>query len=274
MSGGAAIFPMSVADFNKGDYLRRTDICLMRGHKPFSKAIRYATNSPFSHAAMIFLVPEPDQGFEHSFLLEAVPLGVSVSRLAHDTDADKTGNIPAAISILRLNAPWFSDDVARTVRGHTLNFIEAGYDWKTCWDIAKGVLLTRLFGKKEDVPHAFAQALNKAQSRGGIAPGNFVCSGLVQYGYLRALNELASGPTPVISEADARLGLFNPRLKDVASIDAMLGGDQMCFSTLLSTTPEEISHSPQLEWKYVILKGMVYPVSNRDEAVVLMEKAP
>jgi len=273
MSGDAATFPMSVADFNKGNYLRRSDICLMRGHKPFSKAIRYATNSPFSHAAMIFLVPEPEQGFEHSFLLEAVPLGVSVSRLAHDTDADKTGNYPAAIAVLRLNVPWFSDDVARTVRGHTLNFIEAGYDWTTVFGIAKGVLLTRIFGKKEEVPHEFAKALNKAQQRGGIAPGNFVCSGLVQYGYLRALRDMAVGPNPAITLADARLGLFNPRLHGV-SLDAMLGDDQMCFSTLLSTTPEEISHSPQLEWKYVILKGQVYPVANRDEAVKLVEKAP
>src|SRR5438046_30864 len=108
----AAAFPMSVADFNKGNYLQRTDVCLLRGH--------------------------------------------------------------------------------------TLNFIEAGYDWTTCWGIAKGVLLARLFGRKDEVPHAFAKALNKAQSRGGLAPGNFVCSGLVQYGYLRTLRDLATGPNATI----------------------------------------------------------------------------
>jgi hypothetical protein len=265
---------MSVADFSKRPYLQRADILIMRGHKPFSKAIRYATNSPFSHAAMVFLVPEPEQGFEHTFILEAVPLGVDVSRLAHDVDPKKDGTYAAAVAVVRLSVPWFTDDLARTVRGHTLNFIEAGYDWTTCWDIAKGVILTRLFGRKEEVPHAFAKAINKAQSRGGLAPGNFVCSGLVQYGYLRALRDLASGPNPGISEADARLGLFNPRLKDVASLDDMLGDEQMCFSTLLSTTPDEISRCPQLEWKYVILKGQVYSVANRDEAVKLVEQAP
>lgn len=273
MSGDTTTFPMSVEKFNKGNYLRRADVLLMRGHRLFSKAIRFATNSPFSHAALIFLVPEPEQGFDHAFVLEAVPMGVSISRLAHVSEPSHDGNYAAAVAVLRLSTPWFTDNVARTVRGHTLNFIEAGYDWRTVLGIARGVLVARLLGQTEEVPNAFAKALRKAQARGGLAPGNFVCSGLVQYGYLRTLKDLASAQGAPISETEARAGLFNPRLNDVP-IDTILDGDPMSFATLLATTPEEISNSPNLEWKYVILNGRVHSVANRQEAVALIEQAP
>jgi len=273
MDTGTARFPMTVADFVRGGFLRRADVVLERGHRLFSHAIRYATDSPFSHAALIFLVPEPEQGFDHAFLLEAVPKGVSVSRVAQVTDPDASGSYAAAIAILRLKAPWFNDDAARVVRGHMLNFIADGYDWRTVISIATSVLGARLFGRKEDVPHAFARALIKAQARQGRAPANFICSGFVQYGYLRALQDLVEQTPPPITEADVRTAIFNPRLASIP-LPAMLGGDPASLAVLMSTTPEEISRSDSLEWKYVLMRGQAYEVANRDEAVKLIQQAP
>ena len=196
MDTGTARFPMTVAEFVRGGFLRRADVVLERGHRLFSHAIRYATDSPFSHAALIFLVPEIEQGFDHAFLLEAVPKGVSVSRVSQVTDADASGSYAAAIAILRFKAPWFSDDVARVVRGHMLNFIAGGYDWRTVISIATSVLGARLFGRKEEVPHAFARALIRAQAHNGRAPANFICSGFVQYGYLRTAGPRGTDEPP------------------------------------------------------------------------------
>ena len=273
MDTGTARFPMTVAEFIRGGFLHRADVVLERGHRLFSHAIRYATDSPFSHAALIFLVPEPEQGFDHAFLLEAVPKGVSVSRVSHVTDPDASGSYAAAIAILRFKAPWFSDDVARVVRGHMLNFIAGGYDWHTVISIATSVLGARLFGRKEEVPHAFARALTKAQARQGRAPANFICSGFVQYGYLRTLQDLVEQTNPPITEADVRTAIFNPRLASIP-LPAMLGADPASLAVLMSTTPEEISRSDHLEWKYVLLRGRAYEVANRDEAVRLIEQAP
>lgn len=271
MAAGA--FPMPMDAFLKGGYLNRADVLLMRGHRLFSKAIRYATSSVFSHAALVFLVPEPEQGFDHTFILEAVPAGVDVTRLEHDTSPKPDGSFPAAISVVRLAAPWFSDDIARVVRGHMLNFIEAGYDWQTVLSIAANVLATRLSGKPEEVPKAFAKSLKKAQANRQLAPANFVCSGFVQYGYLRALADLAADSSSGLGDAEVRSVVFNPRLAGVAVNDA-LGGDKDAFATLMSTTPEEISRSPVLQWKYVLLKGQAHAVASRDEAVALMKQAP
>jgi hypothetical protein len=273
MDAAPARFPMPVAEFVKGAFLRRADVVLMRGHRLFSRAIRYATDSPFSHAALIFLVPDLEQGFDHAFLLEAVPAGVDVSRVSHVTEAKPDGSYPAAVAILRLKASWFSDDIARVVRGHMLNFIEAGYDWRTVFSIVMHVLRARLLGSKEEVPHAFARALIKAQARKGLAPGNFICSGFVQYGYLRALQDLADQIPPPITEADMRAAVFNARLAGIP-IPAALGADPACFATLMSTTPEEISRSANLEWKYVLLRGQAHEVADREEAVRLIVQAP
>jgi hypothetical protein len=273
MDAAPARFPMPVADFVKGAFLRRADVVLMRGHRLFSRAIRYATDSPFSHAALIFLVPDLEQGFDHAFLLEAVPAGVDVSRISHVTEAKPDGSYAAAVAILRLKAPWFGDDIARVVRGHMLDFIEAGYDWRTVFSIMMHVLRARLFGAKEEVPHALAHALRSAQARKGVAPGNFICSGFVQYGYLRALQDLADRDPPALSERELRRAVFSRRLVEIP-IPAMLGGDPACLATLMSTTPEEISQSENLEWKYVLLRGQAYEVADRAEAVRLIVQAP
>src|ERR1043165_6361860 len=76
-------WPMPIADFLAGDYLLRSDIVLCRGKSLFSKMIRWSTRSYFSHAALIFLVPSRDDGFANTFVLEAIPSGVTVTNLRH-----------------------------------------------------------------------------------------------------------------------------------------------------------------------------------------------
>src|SRR5215216_1767427 len=49
------VWPMPVEDFLAGKYLERADVVLTRRVWDISSwAIRWATNSPFSHAAMVF----------------------------------------------------------------------------------------------------------------------------------------------------------------------------------------------------------------------------
>ena len=67
-----------------------------------------------------------------------------------------------------------------------------------------------------------------------------------------------------------KLGLFNQRLKDLKAAEVL---QDAFLAELLSTTPEDISHAPQLQWKYVCKGEMVHRVSSREEAVALIENA-
>jgi hypothetical protein len=265
--------PMSIEQFLAGGHLRRSDVVLVSGDAALSRVIRYMTDSPFSHAALVFLIPQHDKGFEHSFVIEAVRQGVDLRHLsdllAHD--AQRRGT---AVSFLRLEAPWFDEEVRSTVRGRMLDFIQAGYSFGTMLSIALAILRQRLLGRPERVAEALAGALQRAHARNRVAPASFICSGLVQYGFLRTFRDLAEGPRSRLRPEDVLHGLFNPRLAEQAQ-GGQLGLDDMLvepgISTLLSTTPDEISRAPQLAWKYVATRGQVHAVSSRDEAVDLIQ---
>ena len=171
--------------FLAGDFLARADIVLMRGSSLFSKSIRFATRSPFSHAALIFLVPHRETGFERAFLIESVPKGVQLTYLT-----DGLNEHPLGVAILRLERSWFQQDQQAIVRGRMLDFIRAGYDWRTIVSLVISVANGMVLGR-ENYARSLGNSLRKAYRRRGLAPANFICSGFVQYGFLRAIHDLA-----------------------------------------------------------------------------------
>jgi hypothetical protein len=66
------VWPMPVEDFLAGKYLERADVVLTRREWDVSSwAIRWATNSPFSHAAMVFTGPQFESGYTSTFVIES-----------------------------------------------------------------------------------------------------------------------------------------------------------------------------------------------------------
>ncbi|MCK5713843.1 MAG: hypothetical protein KAI25_14065, partial [Hyphomicrobiaceae bacterium] len=64
-------WPMPVETFLEGNYLRRSDIVLTRRDWDLTSwVIRWATESPFSHAALIFTGPQFESGFTNTFVIE------------------------------------------------------------------------------------------------------------------------------------------------------------------------------------------------------------
>lgn len=176
---------MSVEQFLAGDYLQRADVVLCASKKGlFSKAIRFGTKSPFSHAAAVFVTPKRDLGFNNTFLIESGTSGVDITDLRHYL-VDKVDSYQ--VGIKRLEQPWFQageegKDLQKLVRGQMLDFIKADYDYATIWRIAKQILRQMIFG---------FQVLRGKTAKGLIAadaaPNRFICSGLVQYGFYAAL---------------------------------------------------------------------------------------
>ena len=262
-------FPIDIDAFLAGGYLRRADIVLVRGTSLFSKAIRFATRSPFSHAALIFLIPDPESGFERTFLIEAVPKGIKITGIADLVGAGPVGNPEKSIAVLRFERDWFDETIQKLVRGRMLDFVHAGYDWSTIVGILRSLLWGALFGA-EQFRAVVRGALQKGYEKRRVVPANFICSGLVQYGFLRTIFDLSDREGTVIPIGDVVDAIFNPRLTGVDPGD-IIAGSPAALAELLATTPDQISRAPSLTWKYVVAKGTVHATASRDEAVAILE---
>ncbi len=56
-------------------YLRVSDVVLRENRSPkeiFAELIRLATNSKWSHSALMYLISDPKKGFNNTFLVEAL----------------------------------------------------------------------------------------------------------------------------------------------------------------------------------------------------------
>ena len=276
---GAPQWPMSVAAFLAGNFLRRADVVLTRKHHDvLSWFIRWATRGKFSHAALVFLVPHQEAGFNNTFVIEAAREGVGLTNLfAYLNDRR------SVVGIKRLNQPWFDDEIQCIVRGRLLNSIKSPYSYATVMRIARGVIDQVLYGIRQRVTGP-ERALNARLRRDLPVPNAFICSGLVQLGFLNSLSELVhQGRLQPHALADV---IFDPKLaplldntnwaKHGAAEQSEIVWDTVTgFADVLAAiTPEELASTPKLEWIYVVRAGMVYPVQSDVDAGRLLDWEP
>ncbi len=242
-------FPITVKDFldETEFHLKRGDIVLSRSPNFFSWLIRKTTGSKFSHAAMVYLVAQPEKGYHSSFLLESTSLGVGIANFKSYIE----GKNPAAeIAILRFDDPALDDQFFRHVRGLLLDQIKSTYDY----DKAIRIALSMVFGVRMSfakwrvgASRSMQDVLARTQTRmRKWVPKEFICSGYIQYGLVRAAIDLGVEPSKVL----LRDGLTSH------------SGD-----ALLAVTPEDIALSPKMQWLLVARRGWVYAAHNRNEAL-------
>ncbi|MGW8207169.1 MAG: hypothetical protein ACWGMY_09470, partial [Hyphomicrobiaceae bacterium] len=98
---------MPVDVFLTGPYLQRADVLLTRKNRDFrSWLIRFATKGSYSHAALVFLVPHQERGFNNSFVIERSSGGVDLTNFT-----DCVNDRRSVIGVHRLGKPWFNDEV-------------------------------------------------------------------------------------------------------------------------------------------------------------------
>jgi hypothetical protein len=262
------VWPMPVEDFLAGNYLERADVVLTRRNWDFSSwAIRYATNSPFSHAAMVFTGPQFESGYSNTFVIESGTKGVDLTNL-RDYIADKS----AFLAIKRFKKDWFDETKQSRVRGLLLDKIKSTYNY---WAIVH-IVRNLWFGVQQTV-QTERHGERRHHERGeGEPPTEFICSGLVQIGFVEAVLEyIKAGQLPpstindVVFEPEAATRL--PEKADWAYLDpeaskttAVLFRKQN-YEALQWVTPEDLAASDKLEWLYFIKDGLVYKVSTYDE---------
>jgi hypothetical protein len=215
--------------------------------------IRLATGGFYSHAALIFLVPKPEEGFDNSFVLESISSGVGLANLRDYIDR-KRGH--SDIVILRLEAPWFNDELRSQVRGLMLDHVKAGYDYGKVFRLGLSFLfglqlgISRVAkGKRRSMEDAVRRT-RKRRSHG--VPPQFICSGFVQYGFAEAARR-------------NRLPVRDALFKD--------GLDPNDWQQILTVTPEDIATSDKLDWLYAITRGKVYRATTYAEAKAIISHA-
>lgn len=267
-------WPMPVAEFLAGPYLRPSDVVLTRKRQSLrSWAIRMATRGSFSHAALVFLVPRLEKGFDSSFVIEAASGGVGLTNLADYLNDRRT-----IVGIKRLDRPWFTEELQCLVRGRLLNAIKSPYCYSTMMNVMRDVWNELRYGMRSCVFGPY-KAIAKARKLKLNPPNQYICSGLVQQGYLMAIADLAF---------DDRIA--PERLAEVVFRDDLakfLPADWSQFTQkeqreiiydyasgfadrLQSVTPNDLARSTSLDWAYVVRDGMAHKIQSDGQAQQLL----
>jgi Permuted papain-like amidase enzyme, YaeF/YiiX, C92 family len=234
--GAEPRFPMRVADFlaQADQFLDRGDIILTRGNYLSSRAIRWIIGSYFSHAALVFLLPQPENGFNNTFMLESMPTGIGLAKL----NSYIGGKSPSEdVAILRMQGQGIDEAYFKQVGALMLDYVKTSYD----------------FGRAINLGLALFFSLRRKWSPKGRrystlkhwTPSQFICSGFIQYGFVEALRRQGQNPDLVIFK------------KEISANDR---------EGLLAVSPQDIADSEKPKWLYAIRRGWVYEVKNLTEA--------
>ena len=233
-------------------YLKHGDIVLSRSPTFTSWLIRRATGSTYSHAALVFFVPQPEAALNSTFLLESIGAGVGLANLQ---DYISGRHPKSEIAVLRLADASYDVEYFKAVRGLMLDHVKSGYDFGIVWRLGLSAIFglrlswSRLrLGKSASMQDAMART--KARVNKWVPP-QFICSGFIQYGFLKAAVLAGLPVTPVI-------------FRD--------GLDEKSGNALLAVTPEDLAMSKKLQWLFVGRRGRVHRVANYQEAERIMSR--
>ena len=87
-------------------YLRVSDVILRANQDPkevFAHIIRFATNSKWSHSALVYLLSDPTKGYNNTFLIESRTRGIQINSLRNEV-------LPYeqfTVGIKRLRLDWY-----------------------------------------------------------------------------------------------------------------------------------------------------------------------
>ena len=264
---------MPVEDFLAGKYLERADVVLTRREWDVSSwAIRWATNSPFSHAAMVFTGPQFEVGYTSTFVIESGTSGVDLTNL-RDYIADKS----AFIAIKRFKQAWFDEPKQAACAG-------------CCSTRSRQAITTGPSARSRAICGSASSAASAATARPCAASASAIgtrrpsssarascrsvssrrrsnTSRRAHYRRRRSTRSCSSGRRRHVCREREDWGYLDA---ESSKTTAVLFRKQN-FDALQSVTPENLAASDKLEWLYFIKNGMVYKVDTYDDVRKLIE---
>ena len=266
------VWPKPVEEFLQGKYLERADVVLTRRSGDIgSSLIRWATNSAFSHAALVFTGAQFDQGISGTFVIEAGTSGVDLTQLSHYADSKST-----FVAIKRFKRDWFNSSRQARVRGVLLDKIKDSYSYWAIWRIARNIW----FGVQAKV--RTKEKTVEAYHKGGWQPPNeYICSGLVQIGFVQTVIEgIQRGELSpevlrdVVFSKSAESRLPAPGDWKYLGTDAKstaINFQEILNDELYSITPEDLAQTDKLEWLYLIKDDKVHKVNSYGDVLKLVQ---
>lgn len=254
---------MSVRDLIEGDYLEPGDVILMtRLGSFFAWLLRFFDNSDFAHTAMVFQTPRQMEGIDQTFLIETSMAGVEIVSLSQflvpkHVYAD-TGLPPEfVVGVKRLEKDWAGIQHRRMAASRMLHFIEnEEYNFRLLAALASPRTRS-LYFKLRDSFRGRAPAIGEFLKKGGsYLPGQFICSGFVQYAFIDMVR------------TGLQRGLIRPEEAERALEDVIFCPDatmQSEIEELMACTPKFLAYTQKLQWKYLVHKGEVFHVTSSEE---------
>lgn len=196
-----------------GPYLRVSDVLLRVNQSPkeiFAHLIRIATNSKWSHSSLVYLPSDPHEGYNNTFLVEALTKGIHITSWRNEV----TPLEQFTVGVKRPVLDWYVETpyeisrhdpcdpedehgiaYLRHVRGIALDQINGLFDRKVVYELtalyAERVAKRHLKGvpqiaeAADSVANLFKKWDADSSSHQNIL--RFICSGLVQYSFFAAL---------------------------------------------------------------------------------------
>jgi hypothetical protein len=269
------VWPKPVDEFLTGKYLDKADVVLTRRSGDIASfIIRWATNSLFSHAAMVYTAPPFDDGLSETFVIEAGTGGVDLTKLSDYARGDNADYV----AIKRLKPrEWFNAARQARVRGVLLDKIKARYDFWTIWKVARNLW----FGVQTKI-ESRPKTVERYRKNKWQPPNEYICTGLVQIGFVEMMIEaIKKGEIPPESlrdvvftrEAEGRL----PEKADWKYLGDEARSTAVNFREILNddlfaVTPEDIAQTDKLDWIYLIRKGAVHKITSYADVVRIVNK--
>ena len=214
-----------------GRYLRVSDVLLRVNQSPkeiFAHSIRIATNSKWSHSSLVYLLSDPQMGYNNIFLVEAMTKGIHITSWRNEV----TPYEQFTVGIKRPCLDWYVETPYETsrhdptdpedehgiaylrhVRGIALDQINGLFDRKVVYE------LTALYAERvakrhlRNIPQiaeaaaAVANMFKKWDASDSSSQNilRFICSGLVQYSFFAALRIHILNSLSKFEERDAAM---------------------------------------------------------------------
>ena len=247
--------------------LRRADVILTHSKGSLLGClIRFGTRSYWNHAALVYVIKNPQYGYDTTFIIESGGAGIDIHNIGHYFQNTKKVDI----GIKRLEEDWFQSDseegglrFRRKVRGFALSEIDDKYDHKLLIGIAKRMIRQLILAFIFPLLRTKEPAKRRARIPGiakKLDVNAYICSGFVQWAYYRGVGKVLEedGDTTKIKLQDV---IFNPELSHEDNDDA-----------LLSTTPADLANSDKLSWKYIVKDGTVWEAGCEDDVDLILKK--
>jgi len=253
----------AITELVEGGKLKRADILLAHSKGScWGGLIRIGTHCYWNHAFILYMVRNPDQGYDETLIIDPRMGVIHLDNIAHYLGNPRRYDL----AVKRLDKEWFQNDsnvgglsYCQTVCGIALREVADKSDTRIV-RISRGVLRQvrlayRFIRRRIKYPKPGKKRLSPITKRLMISA--YGCGGFIQWSYYLAVSRILEESQDKNRLQDVT---FNPRL-----IEPIRQYD------LLSVTPADLARSDKLSWKYVVKDGVVWAVSSKEEVVSIFK---